>query len=94
MHSGGRIDYRGARSRRRQKEHDAEMYSEPDLETMQRVRCAFDPLHLSNPNKIFPRPRLCGEKRASTLPILWNRGNRGAVLNGRQRFFEGDCQHI
>jgi glycolate oxidase len=38
------------------------MYSEPDLETMQRVRCAFDPLHLSNPNKIFPRPRLCGEK--------------------------------
>jgi glycolate oxidase len=38
------------------------MYSEPDLETMQRVRCAFDPLQLSNPNKIFPRPRLCGEK--------------------------------
>src|SRR5713101_5391130 len=38
------------------------MYSEPDLETMQRVRCAFDPLQLSNPSKIFPRPRLCGEK--------------------------------
>src|SRR5229473_2934083 len=38
------------------------MYSEPDLETMQRVRCAFDPLQLSNPGKIFPRPRLCGEK--------------------------------
>jgi glycolate oxidase len=38
------------------------MYSEPDLETMQRVRCAFDPLHLSNPSKVFPRPRLCGEK--------------------------------
>lgn len=37
------------------------MFSEPDLETMQRVRCAFDPLHLSNPTKVFPRPRLCGE---------------------------------
>jgi glycolate oxidase len=38
------------------------MYAEPDLDTMQRVRCAFDPLRLSNPTKIFPRPRLCGEK--------------------------------
>src|SRR5229473_2420442 len=40
----------------------SKMYSEPDLQTMQRVRCAFDPLQLSNPTKIFPRPRLCGEK--------------------------------
>jgi glycolate oxidase len=40
----------------------AAMFSEPDLETMQRVRCAFDPLQLSNPTKLFPRPRLCGEK--------------------------------
>jgi glycolate oxidase len=40
----------------------SKMFSEPDLETMQRVRCAFDPLNLSNPTKIFPRPRLCGEK--------------------------------
>jgi glycolate oxidase len=38
------------------------MFSEPDLETMQRVRCAFDPLQLANPTKVFPRPRLCGEK--------------------------------
>jgi glycolate oxidase len=37
------------------------MFAEPDLETMQRVRCAFDPLHLANPTKVFPRPRLCGE---------------------------------
>jgi glycolate oxidase len=28
---------------------------------MQRVRAAFDPRHLSNPGKIFPTPRLCGE---------------------------------
>jgi glycolate oxidase len=40
----------------------SKMYSEPDLQTMQRVRCAFDPLQLSNPSKVFPRPRLCGEK--------------------------------
>jgi glycolate oxidase len=40
----------------------AKMFSEPDLETMQRVRCAFDPHQLSNPTKVFPRPRLCGEK--------------------------------
>jgi glycolate oxidase len=39
----------------------SKMYAEPDLDTMQRVRCAFDPFHLSNPTKIFPRPRLCGE---------------------------------
>jgi glycolate oxidase len=40
----------------------SKMFAEPDLETMQRVRCAFDPLHLSNPTKVFPRPRLCGEQ--------------------------------
>ncbi len=40
----------------------SKMFAEPDLETMQRVRCAFDPLQLSNPTKVFPRPRLCGEK--------------------------------
>jgi glycolate oxidase len=37
------------------------MFFEPDLDTMQRVQCAFDPLRLANPDKIFPRPRLCGE---------------------------------
>jgi glycolate oxidase len=38
------------------------MFAEPDLDTMQLVRCAFDPEQLSNPGKIFPRPRLCAEK--------------------------------
>jgi glycolate oxidase len=38
------------------------MYSEPDLDTMQLVRKAFDPQNLANPDKLFPRPRLCGEK--------------------------------
>jgi len=40
----------------------SQMFSEPDLDTMQRVRCAFDPLQLANPTKVFPTPRLCGEK--------------------------------
>jgi glycolate oxidase len=46
----------------------SKMYSEPDLETMQRVRCAFDPLQLANPTKVFPRPRLCGEKPGKYVP--------------------------
>jgi glycolate oxidase len=29
---------------------------------MQKVRRAFDPLNLANPEKIFPTPRLCGER--------------------------------
>ena len=44
------------------------MYSEPDLETMQRVRCSFDPDNIANPNKLFPRPRLCGEKTGKYTP--------------------------
>jgi len=37
------------------------MFSAADLDTMQMVRCAFDPRHVSNPGKVFPTPRLCGE---------------------------------
>jgi glycolate oxidase len=41
--------------------HMPRMFSAADLDTMQMVRCAFDPAGLSNPGKIFPTPRLCGE---------------------------------
>jgi glycolate oxidase len=44
------------------------MFAEPDLDAMQRVRCAFDPDLLSNPTKVFPRPRLCGEKPGEYRP--------------------------
>jgi glycolate oxidase len=37
------------------------MYTDDDLDTMQLVRCAFDPQNISNPGKVFPTPRLCGE---------------------------------
>jgi glycolate oxidase len=46
----------------------SKMFAEPDLLTMQRVRCAFDPQQLSNPTKIFPTPRLCGEKPGEYAP--------------------------
>jgi glycolate oxidase len=41
--------------------HLPRMYTDADLDTMQLVRCAFDPRRLSNPGKVFPTPRLCGE---------------------------------
>lgn len=37
------------------------MFSEVDIEVMQRLRRAFDPEGLANPGKLFPTPRLCGE---------------------------------
>jgi glycolate oxidase len=37
------------------------MFTDDDLETMQLLRCAFDPAGLANPGKVFPTPRLCGE---------------------------------
>jgi glycolate oxidase len=46
----------------------SEMFAEPDLDTMQLVRCAFDPHHIANPDKVFPRPRLCAEKTGPYEP--------------------------
>ncbi|HET9896345.1 MAG TPA: FAD-linked oxidase C-terminal domain-containing protein [Streptosporangiaceae bacterium] len=37
------------------------MFSADDLDTMQLLRCAFDPAGLCNPGKIYPTPRMCGE---------------------------------
>lgn len=44
------------------------MYAEPDLATMNLLRCAFDPLMLANPTKVFPRPRMCGEQPGEYKP--------------------------
>jgi glycolate oxidase len=43
------------------KRYMPEMFSDADLGTFQRLRCAFDPEQLSNPGKVMPTPRLCGE---------------------------------
>ena len=37
------------------------MFSDVDLDVMQVVRDAIDPMHLCNPGKVLPTPRLCGE---------------------------------
>ncbi len=44
------------------------MFSEDDLATMRLLRDAFDPAGLSNPGKIFPTPRLCGERPGPYRP--------------------------
>jgi glycolate oxidase len=44
------------------KVHMGKMFNEIDLDVMQLVRCAFDPDGICNPGKIFPTPRLCGER--------------------------------
>ncbi|WP_245899405.1 FAD-linked oxidase C-terminal domain-containing protein [Nonomuraea indica] len=57
------------------------MFSAADLDTMQLVRCAFDPRGLSNPGKVFPTPRLCGE-----VPGV-RRGVHPLVESGRAEQF-------
>jgi glycolate oxidase len=46
----------------------AEMFAETDLATMGRVRCAFDPEGRFNPGKVFPTPRLCGDRPGPYRP--------------------------
>jgi glycolate oxidase len=43
------------------KAYMSQMFGPDDLETMQLLRCAFDPSGMCNPGKVFPTPRLCGE---------------------------------
>jgi glycolate oxidase len=38
------------------------MFTTEDMDVMQLLRCAFDPHRICNPGKIFPTPRLCGER--------------------------------
>jgi glycolate oxidase len=39
-----------------------EMFTDDDLDTMAKLRCAFDPANRFNPGKVFPTPRLCGDR--------------------------------
>ncbi|GGM42991.1 FAD-linked oxidase C-terminal domain-containing protein [Promicromonospora citrea] len=41
--------------------HMLRMFTAADLDTMQALRCAFDPEGIANPGKVFPTPRLCGD---------------------------------
>ena len=44
------------------KKYMPRMFTDDDMNVMQLLRCAFDPHQLANPGKIFPTPRLCGER--------------------------------
>ena len=44
------------------------MFTETDQAVHQLIRCAIDPHHLSNPQKIYPAPRLCGEAPGTYRP--------------------------
>jgi glycolate oxidase len=46
------------------------MFTEADLEAMQRVRRAFNPEGLLNPGKILPFGKGCGEMRARPEPVV------------------------
>jgi len=45
-----------------------ELFAEPDLDSMAKVRCAFDPDAVMNPGKVFPTPRLCGDRPGKYVP--------------------------
>ena len=45
-----------------------EQFSADDLATMMAVRTAFDPDRCFNPEKVFPTPRLCGDKAGTYVP--------------------------
>jgi glycolate oxidase subunit GlcD len=53
------------------------IFSADDMDTMLRVRAAFDPTGLCNPGKIIPTPRTCSEGRAVT--------RRGDQAGGRRQ---------
>jgi glycolate oxidase len=43
------------------KDYMPRMFSDDDLDVMQKLRDAIDPRRLCNPGKVLPTPRLCGE---------------------------------
>ncbi len=45
-----------------------ELFTDDDLETMNYIRCAFDPKRSLNPGKVFPTPRLCGDRPGVFVP--------------------------
>jgi len=55
------------------------IFSDDDMDTMLRVRSAFDPSGLCNPGKIIPLPRGCGEGRAVATQQV---SEPGAVATG------------
>jgi glycolate oxidase len=44
------------------------MFTDDDLAVMARVKAGFDPAGIANPGKVFPTPRLCGERPGPYRP--------------------------
>jgi glycolate oxidase len=53
-----------------------EMFTENDLDAMGSVRCAFDANHTMNPGKVFPTPRLCGDRPGVHRPHATERSGQ------------------
>ena len=45
-----------------------EQFNDDDLDTMKAIRDAFDPSRMFNPDKVFPTPRLCGDRPGAYVP--------------------------
>ncbi|MFL5247045.1 MAG: FAD-binding oxidoreductase [Myxococcales bacterium] len=45
-----------------------ELFADSDLDSMAKLRCAFDPDAVMNPGKVFPTPRLCGDRPGKYVP--------------------------
>lgn len=59
------------------------IFSDDDMDTMLRVRAAFDPTGLCNPGKIIPTSRSCGEARgAATRRGTMERGDAEELPRG------------
>ena len=91
-----RLDHRRARRRRRQKARTcAKMFSEPDLETMQRVRCAFDPIASRIPARSFRRRASAAKNPANTSHTRSNPPeSRSVFKNGSQRIARDTTRHL
>jgi glycolate oxidase subunit GlcD len=59
------------------------IFSEADMDTMLRVRAAFDPTGLCNPGKIIPILRGCGEARAISQATQATAHEAGDLLGAR-----------
>jgi glycolate oxidase len=66
-----------------------EMFTESDLDAMGSLRCAFDGANAMNPGKVFPTPRLCGDRPGIYRPHAaeLSEHDRGA----RARFDRRGC---
>jgi glycolate oxidase len=56
-----------------------ELFGDDDLDAMNAVRCTFDAARSFNPGKVFPTPRLCGDRAGAYVPHATER----AELAGR-----------